>query len=375
MLIDMNILRSERIDIFHSRRQIVIFSCEDFVANLIIIFKDQRIERNVRTLKQIQMLSHISMTISVKIREKDLSKNRDYLFESKTFTVLSLNDDFLAHVISVNMMIVQIRNIFNEIFIVSKHFRVETLIDYAEEKCYVVFSENAHLAVKFNFKSDWWFKTKKFLAIECAFVVTTAATFMSFFASRASMSIDLHISMKTVTQNEIIIYDDLSIYSRLFTVIESYLSIWNDIEEIVNMLEFEWMLINTLTEVKSNLAKMYSLKSIDRQVINEEFDQLHKQEKMKWTTKVTSFVYSVFVIWQTLSNETRKDKVVVNIKELNKISKFDVYSMSLQTDILSFVSDCVFISVMNCADFFHQWLMRRNHRHKLTVVSHREFER
>ena len=100
------------------------------------------------------MSSHINMTISVKIREKNLLKNRDYFFESKTFTVLSLDDDFLAHVISVNMMIVQIRNIFNEIFIVSKHFRVETLIDYAEEKCYVVFSENAHLAVKFNFKSD-----------------------------------------------------------------------------------------------------------------------------------------------------------------------------------------------------------------------------
>ena len=60
---------------------------------------------------------------------------------------------------------------------------------------------------------------------------------------------------------------------------------------------------------------------------------------------------------------------------MNKISEFDVYSMFLQTDILSFVSDCVFINVMNCADFFHQWLVRRNHRHKLTVVSHREFER
>ena len=59
-------------------------------------------------------------------------------------------------------------------------------------------------------------------------------------------------------------------------MIESYLSIWNNIEEVVNMLEFEWMLINTLAEVKSNFAKMYSLESADRQVIDEEFDQLHK---------------------------------------------------------------------------------------------------
>ena len=52
------------------------------------------------------MFSYISMTILVKILEKNLLKNRDYLFESKTFTNLSLDNDFLAHVISVNIIIV-----------------------------------------------------------------------------------------------------------------------------------------------------------------------------------------------------------------------------------------------------------------------------
>ena len=95
------------------------------------------------------MSSYISITISVKIREKDLVKNRDYLFKLKTFTNLSLNDNFLAHVISVNIIIVQIKNILNKIFIVLKHFRVKTLIDYVKEKYYVVFSKSAYLAVKF----------------------------------------------------------------------------------------------------------------------------------------------------------------------------------------------------------------------------------
>ena len=61
---------------------------------------------------------------------------------------------FLAYVICVNIMIVQIKNIFNEVFIVLKHFHVETLIDYAEEKYYVVFFINVYLTVKFNFKFD-----------------------------------------------------------------------------------------------------------------------------------------------------------------------------------------------------------------------------
>ena len=100
------------------------------------------------------MLFNISIIVSIKIREKNLLKDRDYLFKSKTFTDLSLNNDFLTHVISVNMMIVQIRNFFNEIFTVLKHFRVKTLINYVEERYYVVFHENAHLTVKFSLKID-----------------------------------------------------------------------------------------------------------------------------------------------------------------------------------------------------------------------------
>ena len=42
------------------------------------------------------MLFYISITILVKIQGKNLLKNRDYLFKSKTFTNLNLNDDFFS---------------------------------------------------------------------------------------------------------------------------------------------------------------------------------------------------------------------------------------------------------------------------------------
>ena len=53
---------------------------------------------------------------------------------------------------------------------------------------------------------------------------------------------------------------------------------------------------------------------------------------------------------------------------------FDVYSMSLQFDILSAIIDCSYISMMNCVDFFHQWLIRMMNRHKLTMINHRDNE-
>lgn len=52
------------------------------------------------------MFSHINIIISIKVREKNLLKDRDYFFKLKTFNDLNLNDDFLTHVINVNIMIV-----------------------------------------------------------------------------------------------------------------------------------------------------------------------------------------------------------------------------------------------------------------------------
>ena len=106
VLIDINILRLERINVLYNKKQIIIFSCDNFTASLIITLKDQRIKKTVKILKQIQIFSHISMTISVKIRNKNLLKNKVYLFKPKVFTDLNLNDDFLTHVINVNMIIV-----------------------------------------------------------------------------------------------------------------------------------------------------------------------------------------------------------------------------------------------------------------------------
>ena len=79
------------------------------------------------------------------------------------------------------------------------------------------------------------------------------------------------------------------------------------------------------------------------------------------------------MVWRTINGE-RKGRVVVDIRGLNKISMFDAYFMSLQFDILSAVIDCSYISMMDCVDFFHQWLVRMMNRHKLTVISHRGSE-
>lgn len=67
----------------------------------------------------------------------------------------------------------------------------------------------------------------------------------------------------------------------------------------------------------------------------------------------------------------RKERIVVNIRGLNKITEVDNYFMSLQVDITSAIAGCNYISVFDAAAFFYQWNVRVEDRSKLTVISHR----
>ena len=116
------------------------------------------------------------------------------------------------------------------------------------------------------------------------------------------------------------------------------------------------MSIEIIFESKIEATKMYSLNSANRKLIDEIFDKLHAQNRMKYTNQSISHDYLVFAIWRIVSkfNESkRKNRVVVDIRDLNKIAITNFYFMSLQIDIIFFVTNCRYISVFNVVDFFH----------------------
>jgi hypothetical protein len=130
---------------------------------------------------------------------------------------------------------------------------------------------------------------------------------------------------------------------------------------------------NWTNKIKFN--KVYFLRSNERAIMNETFDNLHSKEKMKWSINFTSFDYSVFVIYRTIMKNdklTRKDRVVINIRYLNAIIVADAYFMSAQTNIIVVVTECQYISIMNALDYFYQWAIKFDDRHKLTMIFHKE---
>ena len=167
----------------------------------------------------------------------------------------------------------------------------------------------------------------------------------------------------------------MSYWVSIVNVIANYSNLWNDNEFIVRISFEKWMLIEIKSNVKIETIKMYSLNFVDKKLINNTFDKLHAQKRMKYINQSILHEYSIFAIWRIVfdfDDSKRKRRVVVNIRDLNKIIFIDSYFMSLQANIIVVVIDCRFISIFDVVDFFHQWLVKLADRHKLTIVSHRE---
>ena len=177
--------------------------------------------------------------------------------------------------------------------------------------------------------------------------------------------------------NEITIYETKTSQNAIKQVVEIYFVLWsNDNHSTVKISESDWMSITLLSEAKISSVKIYSVESKNKQLIDDMFDKLHEQDKMKYSKHSILHDYSIFVTWRTIlrsdQKSVRKNRVIVNIKERNKITQTDSYSMSLQTNITSAVTECDFISVFDAAVFFYQWNVRVENKHKLIVVFHRE---
>ena len=180
------------------------------------------------------------------------------------------------------------------------------------------------------------------------------------------------ISTKIVMSNEIIIYNFETI-DFFVKIMNDFLVFWHDID-FVELSKKNWMRIFLKFDWKTKVfekIKIYSLKIKNRELINKIFDEFHDVNKMNWINQFTSFFYSIFCVWKTMKKK-RKSRVVIDIKNLNNITQFDAYFFSLQSNMIVLIRKCSFIFVIDCFNFFYQWRVHLNDRHKFTIVNYRD---
>ena len=159
-------------------------------------------------------------------------------------------------------------------------------------------------------------------------------------------------------------------------VVGDFLPLWTDTGQMVRIPEEDQMeipLVDGWEKIyKPGQARVYASGARDRELIDETFNKLQEQGRLEWTKQRTEFSFPCFVVWKNAPPGVKpKGRVVVDVRALNKITIPDAYPIPVQTDILADLAGCGYISTVDCASFFYQFGVKKPHRYRLTVASHR----
>ena len=381
LFIENDVLNAQKTTINLKKQTTILINCRHFVMFIdIVTKKDVDQKRIVKSKTNFSISTKTIVKVSVFYHDS-LSNDRDFLFESQCSQSLNQNDEVFAHVVDVFMNHVMMRNIIEHFVTFRKRARLNTLMNYNQQKCYNLTSN-----VDFLITNDWkiikqherfWKNKLKMTIAVATYVVSLIIEMLTLKSNfividlKSSSIVTFNSILKHVLLNDVIIYDESNVTAQIVDVTNVYSIIWNDQNTIVDIFEKQWMLVTLKSNVVDSLKsiRVYSIDSKNRIVINAIFDKMHKKNKMTWVTQFTSFNFSIFVIWRDIFNDS-KNRTVVNIRDLNKMIVFDFYSLSLQSKFISFVVDHTYINTINVVDWFHQFNVKIFDRSKFIVVSH-----
>ncbi|RDL33672.1 uncharacterized protein BP5553_08040 [Venustampulla echinocandica] len=234
--------------------------------------------------------------------------------------------------------------------------------------------ETYHLAAVWPTKRSW-------AKLLCKGALASATATALYSAPALSSS---QLAMHSTTRTEMILSNGVTVFGSshqqpaLQTLVSEFASLWDSnssstFAKTPHGEEMQLPLIdNWETKYKPGQARVYAVGREDRRVIDEVFDELHRQGRLRWTSESTPFTFPCFVVWKKSDAATpRKGRVVIDIRALNHITMPDAYPIPSQADILAAIAGCPYISTIDCASFFYQWKVKQSDQHKLTVASHR----
>ena len=364
VLIGIDVLGPEGIILDMGRRIATIYSCDAIQAALTIIPRtNQRLRRAIISQQATVIPPRTIAKIPIR-RPENLPQDRDLLFQpsyNSTTKKLQKTGAIYAHIVDCNMTHIQIQNYSNNSINIPMNTRLGTLMEYDADGCYQVDPEAHSVATTHHDSESDAGRRRE------AVPLLRAVTKDDNNPSKTEMKLP----------NGITIYGSPKDVQELAKVMDEIPELWIDKGQ-ARIPEEEWMSIplvdNWEQKYKPGGAKVYPVGAKDRAQIDADFDKLHEQGRMSWSSKATPFSFPCFVVWRTNADGTTKGRTVVDIRALNQISVPDAYPVPSQEDILACISGATHISTIDATSFFYQWPVRRDHRNRLAVVSHREQE-
>ena len=356
VLIGIDILGSEGIDVLLMEKTATIRSCCGIQIPISVELKRMNQVNWGVFSKELMMIPPATKAIvpvqgpKRKPFQQLLPVDQDFLFEPD---MTATNASVYTHVVDHEMLGIQVFNDTATNITIPKGTQMGTIVEYKADGCFLVDAANAPLSAAPGVPSED--------------VRNIIKTYLSDTSPAGNL--------ETKLSNGVTIYRNANTTMTLSHLSNKFSDVFEDTGEVAEVSESEWMDIplqdDWQTKYKAGQARVYGLSTKDKEVVNMEFDKLQEQGKLTWSTTRTPFMFPCFIVWKTLPNNTKKGRVVVDIRALNKITVPNTYPAPLQSDILAAIHGSKFISTIDCSSFFHQWRVNPRHRHRLTVSSHR----
>lgn len=119
----------------------------------------------------------------------------------------------------------------------------------------------------------------------------------------------------------------------------------------------EWLKVRLRQNWQDMIPKkcrVYPMTSKDAEVIDKTLAKLQAAKKLGRTTQSVPFSFPVFVVWRTMPDSTRKGRMVIDVRGLNRMSIPDAYPIKNQDQILFRITSAKYVTILNATAFFYQ---------------------
>lgn len=124
------------------------------------------------------------------------------------------------------------------------------------------------------------------------------------------------------------------------------------------------------SKASSIKPKVYLLGNNNWCIVDDIFDEMHKQGRLEFTMEPTLFSVLVFVVWKADTQSNKKSRAVDDIQKLNKLVLPNSYPLLLQSEIIANLQGFTNLAMLDAAFFYYQWHLQPNYRFMFTVITH-----
>ena len=201
-----------------------------------------------------------------------LPDDRDFLFHPASQANLTL----YSYIIDYETSKVLVRNTSNLPLRIPRQHKLGHLLDIAYENCFLLDTRSAY---------------------DAASVPPSSHPFSNLGAGPALPPADA--SMETVLENGIKVFGDTNAVRQISDLVAEYPSIWES-RGFVQIPPERWMKVPLKpgweAKVSAIKPRVYPLGNDTRRLVDDTFDELHQQGRMKFTSNPTPFSFPVFVV-------------------------------------------------------------------------------